>query len=141
MEIIDKNVAMLSNFEVHDLLASLQTNTKGKKPNGRAQNLATITYETNEYLSKTPCALQDAKIIKDFLNDLKLVKLTKAEKLQLLNLRPVTQVELQLLVEEMEERLSEEETTALLERVAALPCPQPEQPEPPVESDTMDTNS
>ncbi len=45
------------------------------------------------------------------------------------------------LVEEMEERLSEEETAALLERVAALPCPQPEQPEPPVESDTMDTNS
>lgn len=34
--------------QVHDLLASLQTNTKGKKPNGRAQNLATITYEVSD---------------------------------------------------------------------------------------------
>ncbi len=58
---------MLSNFEVTtlllrpevipilahtqqvlNLLASSQTNTKGKKPNGRTQNLATITYEVSD---------------------------------------------------------------------------------------------
>lgn len=49
-----------------------------------------------KYLEKTACRNQNAEVIQGFLQAVKEFKLTKAEKLQLINLRPTTPVEMQL---------------------------------------------
>uniref|UniRef100_A0A8C3UHV6 DNA-directed RNA polymerase III subunit RPC9 n=1 Tax=Catharus ustulatus TaxID=91951 RepID=A0A8C3UHV6_CATUS len=86
-------------FQVYQLLTDLKQQRKesGKtKQSSGQQNLNTIMYETLKYISKTPCRYQSPEIVREFLAAMKDHKLTKAEKLQLLNHRPVTAVEIQL---------------------------------------------
>ncbi|CAH1775489.1 unnamed protein product [Owenia fusiformis] len=116
MDIVKENAGMLSNMEVYTLLTELQAGQNGqKKPNKFQQNLATISYEAVKYLENTPCKDQTTEIVANFMKALAPFKLTKAEKLQLLNHRPTSAVEIQLLVEESEERLTEAQIEQLLD--------------------------
>lgn len=120
---------MLSNYEVLTLLKELQSqNGASKGKVGKIQeNLATISYETVTYLEKTPCKYQSPEKIQKLLEELAPFSLTKAEKLQLLNHCPTTAVEIQLMIEESEERLSEEEIDNLLDVIARCLPGEPEE--------------
>ncbi|XP_051904059.1 DNA-directed RNA polymerase III subunit RPC9 isoform X2 [Hippocampus zosterae] len=123
---------MLSNYEVFQLLTDLKEEKKGSgkgKHGTGQQNLNTITYETLKYLSKTPCGRQRPEMVDAFLVAMMRHKLTKAEKLQLLNHRPQTAVEMQLMVEESEERLSEEQIEELIRTISEVLPGDPEQEE------------
>lgn len=125
MEVVNENAALLSNYDVFNLLNDLQAGENGqKKPNKFLQNLATISYETIKFLEKTPCNDQSPEIIEKFMKSLAKYNLTKAEKLQLLNHRPTAAVEIQLLIEESEERLTEEKIEELLQLVAECLIPE-----------------
>ena len=115
MEVKRECAAMLCNYEVLQLLSDLKTGKGQKKPNTSQTHLATVSYETVKYLENTPCAKQTPEIISKFMTAIQPYNLTKSEKLQLLNQRPRTAVEIQLIVEESEERLTEDQIYELLD--------------------------
>jgi len=82
---------LLSNYEVLDILRNTKSYKK-QKPN----QLATITYQTIKYLETMPCKTQNPEKIREFLKAMEPIKLTKAEKLALLNLCPTRPIEIQL---------------------------------------------
>ncbi|KAJ2952997.1 hypothetical protein O0L34_g7375 [Tuta absoluta] len=115
METIKANTAFVCNYEVMQILQELKDNTQ--KKHKREGSLATVTYETVHYLQDTECKKQNAQSIQKFLEDMKQFKLTKTEKLMMVNTPPRTELEIQLIVQESEERLSEDEVKKIIETV------------------------
>lgn len=68
---------------------------KDKRHKNRGQ-LATITYETLRYLENSPCKEQTSTAIANCGRDLQCYRLTKAEKLMIINHPPKTPLEIQL---------------------------------------------
>ncbi|XP_011307403.1 DNA-directed RNA polymerase III subunit RPC9 [Fopius arisanus] len=124
MEVLKENSAYLSNFEVLEILKQVRGNKTQKSRN----QLATITYQTVRYLEDTPCKIQNSEKIRGFLKAVESFNLTKCEKLTLINLCPKTAIEIQLIIEESEDRLSEEQVESLLQ-VISTHLGEPEEPE------------
>ncbi|XP_011164523.1 DNA-directed RNA polymerase III subunit RPC9 [Solenopsis invicta] len=110
---------LLSNHEVLDILQNMKS-IKSCKNKSDMTPLATISYQTIKYFTDEKMAFvkQSPQKIQEFLKAMEPFKLTKAEKLTLLNLCPTTQLEIQLMVEESEERLTDEEVETLLQIIA-----------------------
>ena len=122
MEVVKDPQLLISNFEVYDLLQQEGKQTSlSKKPSRKA----TIAYETEQYLKLyTPSSVTSSLIVTKFLKAFLKYRLTKGEKLQILNHRPTSLVELQLLIEESEERFSEEIMNEMVEMIAEI-IPEP----------------
>ncbi|KAA0203858.1 hypothetical protein HAZT_HAZT006749 [Hyalella azteca] len=124
MEVLNSNVALLSNYEVLEVLhevRSAQDSEGSKKSVSKLRtNLANITYDVEKYLQGTACSSQSPEVIRNFLIATRSLKITKIEKLQILNLRPTSIVELQLILEEVEERFSEEEMQEMTNLIQEL---------------------
>ncbi|XP_013196008.2 DNA-directed RNA polymerase III subunit RPC9 isoform X2 [Amyelois transitella] len=94
------------------ILQQLKDTTQ--KKHKREGSLATVTYETVHYLQDTECKRQSVQAIQKFLEAMKKFKLTKTEKLMMVNTPPRTELEIQLIVQESEERLTEEEVQEII---------------------------
>ncbi|CAG8470903.1 10607_t:CDS:2 [Cetraspora pellucida] len=108
--IIDKRNAMLSNYEVLALLREMDEKQREQTkidPNVKfAESLKTIQFEVIQNLSsqQSPSSTQTPEQIEATLTHLKQYNLTKSEKLQLINLRPQSISELELIIEDCEDR-------------------------------------
>merc|ERR1719367_2018486 len=95
---------------------------EGKKKKKRVnKSLLTVTVESLAWLESQPASVQSEEIIKSFQDKLKKfqteenVSFKKSEIFLLINQRPVSPVEIQLLIENSEERLTEAQVESLLE--------------------------
>ncbi|GAW09182.1 DNA-directed RNA polymerase III subunit partial [Lentinula edodes] len=132
MEVINARSALLSNFEVLELLRDLEnehlarTKTairikKEEEASGISsvekhpatieitENVRTVQVEAIQYLAAEyqPTSSQTSTGITQLVKDLSSYDLTKAEKLQIVNLAPTQPVELYVIVEELEDRLGD----------------------------------
>ncbi|KAF8515294.1 HRDC-like protein [Gautieria morchelliformis] len=136
MEVINARSALLSNFEVLSLLRELESEQlaetravlavkKERAENGQldlrtlpnqpptpevCENLRTVEFEAIAHLSAPyqPVIRQTARGIQTLTRSLAPYGLTKGEKLQIVNLAPTEPVQLYVIVEELEDRLSEQ---------------------------------
>jgi len=144
MEVLDPRSALLSNYEVLALLKELENEhlerskaavriKKEEEVSGHhhahtstttlpeiSENLRTIQVEAIQYLSSSflPTTSQTPDGIAKLTKNLAAYELTKAEKLQMVNLAPTVPVELYVIVEELEDRLGDS-MDAILETVKA----------------------
>ncbi|KAI8986968.1 HRDC-like protein [Pilobolus umbonatus] len=115
-----KNIrsGLITNYEVLALLEEAQKSQKEleladdslKYP----ENLRTVQFELTEYLRNSPCGTQTIEQVRSFMASISQFELTQGEKLQILNLRPKSVVEIYLAIEECEERFSEEQLDNML---------------------------
>lgn len=88
-----------------------------------------------DYLEKTPAGSQTRENIVAFFKATEQYKLTKAEYLQVSNLRPASAVEVHLIVEDCDERLSSDAVDQFLGAIEEILPPIPELEEPAAEGD------
>ncbi|BGP16992.1 hypothetical protein JCM10213_007438 [Rhodosporidiobolus nylandii] len=139
METLNERAGFLCNHEVLTLLRQqrdqraeqikqLNASKKGKERNGsefsardeieriQPQDLHTVTFEALRYLedSVQPMRRQTTESVSKLLDELEELDLTKAERLQLVNLAPASIVELHVCIEEITDRFSDEQQEQLL---------------------------
>ncbi|EIM19606.1 hypothetical protein WALSEDRAFT_61408 [Wallemia mellicola CBS 633.66] len=113
MEVLNARVGHLSNFEVFEIIKELGSSTVD---NLRFTQTEAVKYLSNDNLSTTK---QNETGITNLLQSLEQFQtLTRAEKLMIVNLSPKSVVELYVIIEELEDRLSEEDIEAILSLVS-----------------------
>ena len=134
--VLEKREGVVTNHEVLSLLrrqaaARDDEEKRQKLPGARRtapavtqwrsqQEVRAITRQVIEYLEQGCAADQSRESIAEFMRAMEPFGLTQAEVLNLVNTRPRSLVEVHLIVEECEERLTQQQRTELLRRCALL---------------------
>ncbi|CAD6442212.1 34a7413f-76c0-498e-bef9-158266d19e0a [Sclerotinia trifoliorum] len=112
MKILEAQSATLTNFEVYTHLKDIQTKhrTGGRRPG----NLDNVMKELIQYLEEAPSPLAQKPCpykedtIRNLLEQLRPYDLTKAEILMIINHRPTSMENLNIIIEELELRFPDE---------------------------------
>ncbi|KAJ2726132.1 RNA-binding RNA processing protein rpp1 [Coemansia sp. Benny D115] len=117
MEVLNRQEALLTNYETLLILQEedeRHKQIKTKRHIKYPENVTTLKFEALQYLNNTPCTTQSEEQIANLKSQLVEYELTKAEILQIINLRPKSPVELHLIIEECGERFEMEDLEQLL---------------------------
>ncbi|KAI6197348.1 DNA-directed RNA polymerase III subunit RPC9 [Aphelenchoides besseyi] len=115
MEVTNPRCTFLTNQEV---LSILQEANKASRPQSKSlQQHKTVLYEGIKYLNSTPAVNQTELLVKSLMKALAKFHLTSAELLQIANLRPKNLVDIEMIIEECDERYDEQQTTEMLELI------------------------
>ncbi|CAJ1866504.1 unnamed protein product [Sphenostylis stenocarpa] len=121
MKILEANAGALTNFEVLDFL---RAKGASKDPTRVIAKVAQSEYKVYDYLVGTAASDQTKETINEFLTSIKQHDLAKAEVLNILNTRPVADVEIFPIIENCEGRFSDDEVNEIVELVKkTLPPP------------------
>ncbi|XP_031475700.1 uncharacterized protein LOC116247623 [Nymphaea colorata] len=134
MKIKEKKSGILTNFEV---LEHLRSRGATPDPFGSLSMARRSECKVFDYLAQTSAATQTRERISEFLQRSEKYKLTNAEKVQVINLSPSRPVELDGIVPEVENRMTDDEVNEFLNLVVELlpPCPSKSGSEDPTEED------
>jgi len=117
-------VGFLCNYEVYRYLREIKEGTSGGPDRFQQMknntHMPTLIYETLQYFQSTPCISQSPEAVQVFVERMKPYNLTKPEKLAMLNTRPTQPVEIQAIVEESEERLTETQIEEIIQLLKKL---------------------
>ncbi|ONK76529.1 uncharacterized protein A4U43_C03F29190 [Asparagus officinalis] len=103
MKILKKNDGPLTNFEVLEFLRSRGATSD---PLGCLGSVAASECKVFDYLIQTPACNQTRKDVDEFLKRSENFDLAKAEKLNIINLRPSTQAEIYPIIEYCDKRFA-----------------------------------
>ncbi|KAI3911127.1 hypothetical protein MKX01_039730 [Papaver californicum] len=125
MKVKKANAGALTNLEV---LNFLRARGASADPTRVIASVSPSEYQVYDYLVETAACNQTQENINEFLKSCEKFKLAKAEKLNIINIRPSTQVEIDPIIEECQKRLKDEQVEELVELIANLfpPPPKPE---------------
>ncbi|GAQ86120.1 DNA-directed RNA polymerase II subunit 4 [Klebsormidium nitens] len=125
MKVLDASAGLLTNFEVLEVLKERGTRTEADE-SGVPGPATPSEQKVHDYLVHSPAGTQTRKSIQTFTEAIKELELLKAEKLQMVNLRPSIPVEVHLVVEDCDERLTTDAVEALIATVDETLPPAPE---------------
>lgn len=115
MEVKNPRCTFLTNREVLSVLQQAKAKSTKQKHMFKHN---TIVFEADKYLKSTPAASQNEEVVKKLMTELSgMFKLTAPEILQIVNLRPKSNVELSMIIEEAEERYSDEKMEEILQLI------------------------
>ncbi|KAI0385646.1 RNA polymerase Rpb4-domain-containing protein [Hypomontagnella monticulosa] len=125
MKILEAQSATLSNVEVYTFLSNQAKQYHDQKRKGPA-NLETLRKEVLQYFESPPGPLSqkplpyDSKAIPELIERLRQYHITKGEFIMLLNVRPSNVPILNTVIEDMEDRFSEDQQQEILNIVTEL---------------------